>query len=455
MGPHHGGVPPVVAGRLVLFVGRVVLLVHHHQPQPVERGEHRATRPDHHSRRAVVDPPPLLEPLRFRQPAVEHRHLGPEARPKPVDDALGEGDLRHQQQRALPLFQCFPHGVEVHLRFSAARDAIEQECRVATARERPRDGIESGLLGLGQLKKRLWSHRRCPAAAFRIRLFEHLHVAVPGQGSHHGGRVRHQRPQPRQGQRPFLPNQAKRLFLAGFPEGITAPPGHGRRNLSQPRPFFPRPMRLRAEVLVMNFDCPAGFQVLLQPLPVGSGGPASLPLVGVPLAMGAKQFERLGGEAFQDFLRGRPFPEPQAGADFGAHAGGQGRLQHLTPSTKIIARDPLGEGENIPRKQHAPFRRLVNRFEALRSQCGFGFRTDHNACPKPLSERDDHPAPGNDPFRLFGRDQVIESVAERQVKRYFGDHWGAAVKKGFKTLYFNAKYCRGRLLASELKFALH
>src|SRR5712692_4890259 len=71
-GSHYRSVTSVVTRSLVLLVGTVVLFVYDHQPDVIERCEHRRTSADNDSRFAVLDPPPLVRALAFRDARVKN-----------------------------------------------------------------------------------------------------------------------------------------------------------------------------------------------------------------------------------------------------------------------------------------------------------------------------------------------------------------------------------------------
>src|SRR2546429_7707977 len=87
----------IVAQPLLLLVGRVVLLVHHHETQPPGRCEDRRARADDDPRLAREDAPPLAPAFARPEPAVQDRHLAPEAAAHALDQLVRERDLRHEQ----------------------------------------------------------------------------------------------------------------------------------------------------------------------------------------------------------------------------------------------------------------------------------------------------------------------------------------------------------------------
>ena len=75
-GAEPGGLAGVVARRLVLFIGGVVLLVEDHEPEVVDGGEHRRAGPEHDPRLAPADPPEGGAALGGAESAVEDGDAG-------------------------------------------------------------------------------------------------------------------------------------------------------------------------------------------------------------------------------------------------------------------------------------------------------------------------------------------------------------------------------------------
>ena len=57
---------------------------------------------------------------------MKHRHLIAKVGCHQPQQLGGQGDFRHQQQRAFPLFQAFPDQPDVHAGFPGAGDAVQQ-----------------------------------------------------------------------------------------------------------------------------------------------------------------------------------------------------------------------------------------------------------------------------------------------------------------------------------------
>ena len=147
---HNGDVARVVAGRLLLLVGMLVLLVHDDQAERFDGGEDGRARADGDARAALANLVPLVVPLAGGQMAVQHRHqrlqrAGAEPRLEALDGLRRERDFRHEDNRALALLQGVGDGLQIDLGLAAAGDAVEEEGRGARgegrgARRRMEDG---------------------------------------------------------------------------------------------------------------------------------------------------------------------------------------------------------------------------------------------------------------------------------------------------------------------------
>src|SRR3989338_6264487 len=76
-------VSSVIARRLVLFIGRFMLLVDDDESQVPDRAEKRGACSDHDRGRAAFDAMPLLQPAGRRQTTVNDRHAIAEPRAEP------------------------------------------------------------------------------------------------------------------------------------------------------------------------------------------------------------------------------------------------------------------------------------------------------------------------------------------------------------------------------------
>ena len=117
----------MVAQAVVLLVGWLVFLVHDDQTHLFQRREHRRTRTEHHPGLAAEHALPLVEPLAVSQTAVQHGQQVAEAAVKMGFELRGQGDLRHEHERGLPLVEAVAHRLQVDLGLAAAGHAMEQE----------------------------------------------------------------------------------------------------------------------------------------------------------------------------------------------------------------------------------------------------------------------------------------------------------------------------------------
>ena len=123
---HHGHVPPVIARRFFLLVARLLLFIDHDQPEIFDRRENGRARSHHHARLAAPHAPPFPRALHFRQRAVQHRDARAKSRAAQSAAPKRQRDFRNQNQRGLVPRKRRLHGVEIHFRFAAAGDAVEQ-----------------------------------------------------------------------------------------------------------------------------------------------------------------------------------------------------------------------------------------------------------------------------------------------------------------------------------------
>ena len=123
---HDGDVPPVIARRFFLLVAGLLLFIHDNQAQIFERRENCRARSHHDARLAAPHAPPFARALHFRQRAVQHRDARAESRAAQPPTPQRQRNFRHQNQRGLvPRERRFDRA-QIHFRFSAARDAVEQ-----------------------------------------------------------------------------------------------------------------------------------------------------------------------------------------------------------------------------------------------------------------------------------------------------------------------------------------
>ena len=125
--PPGGDLAGVVAGRGVLLVRGVVLLVHDHQAEPADRREDGASRAQDHVGVALADAPVLLRPLGGRQRRVPDGDALPQARAQPPQQLRREGDLGHQDDAAPAPRPRRRDGPQVDLGLAGSRHPVEEE----------------------------------------------------------------------------------------------------------------------------------------------------------------------------------------------------------------------------------------------------------------------------------------------------------------------------------------
>ena len=126
----------MVAGRLLLLVGMLVLLVHDDEAERFDRRKDGRARADDDPRAALANLVPFVVALAGGQMAVQHRHqrlqrAGAEPRLEPLDGLRRERDFRHEHNRALAVFQGVGDGLQINLGLAAAGDAVQEEGRGA------------------------------------------------------------------------------------------------------------------------------------------------------------------------------------------------------------------------------------------------------------------------------------------------------------------------------------
>ena len=125
-----------------------MLLVDHDQAQVLHGGKDRAARAHHHPRIAQADAPPFVAALAVGEAAVQNRRLRPEARAEPAHHLRREGDLRHEDDRALARLERLGHHGQVHLGLAAAGDAVQKKRALA-----PPKGGEHGIQRLALIRR--------------------------------------------------------------------------------------------------------------------------------------------------------------------------------------------------------------------------------------------------------------------------------------------------------------
>ena len=104
----------------------LLFFIQDHQAQILQRRKHRAAGPPHTSGPALLDHPPLQQPLGVVQRRVLHRHPVAEALLQAADHLGGQADLGHQHQRRLSLLQGALDQLQKHQRFAAGGHAVQQ-----------------------------------------------------------------------------------------------------------------------------------------------------------------------------------------------------------------------------------------------------------------------------------------------------------------------------------------
>ena len=93
LAPVEGHVPGLIEEAAFLLVGRVVLFVHHHQPQAGQGGEDRGAGPHHHVHLTQDDAAPLVQAGGLGEAAVQHGDPRAEAGAEGLGHGVGQGDL--------------------------------------------------------------------------------------------------------------------------------------------------------------------------------------------------------------------------------------------------------------------------------------------------------------------------------------------------------------------------
>jgi hypothetical protein len=157
---HHGDVAAVVARRLILLVGRLVLLVHDDESKILHGRKNRRACPHDHPCLARREREPAVEPLTFAQVAVPHdrrmaRGNGREAAAQARDRLRREGDLGHEENHAAARRKRLRDGAQVNLGLARAGHAVEQmRGKLLCGQARPDRGNGGALLGIERVRLR-------------------------------------------------------------------------------------------------------------------------------------------------------------------------------------------------------------------------------------------------------------------------------------------------------------
>ena len=149
LGAHHRHIARVVARRLFLLVGVVVLLVDHDQRQVGHRRKHRRARAYHNVALAVADALPLLGALVVGERRVQDGDLVAEDLVQIGGHRRRQPDLRHQQNRRAPLGQHRLHGRQIHRRLARSGDAVQQHGQELAAHRPRRRSVRAPLSARG------------------------------------------------------------------------------------------------------------------------------------------------------------------------------------------------------------------------------------------------------------------------------------------------------------------
>ena len=117
-----------MVGRLVLlFVGAVLFLIHHDEPQGLKRQEYGRAGSDHNPCPALSHHPVLFVFLLRVETAVINRKGIAEPARHPFDHLRRQGDFGNQDQYLLSLLQSFFCHMQIDFRLSASGHAMKQK----------------------------------------------------------------------------------------------------------------------------------------------------------------------------------------------------------------------------------------------------------------------------------------------------------------------------------------
>ena len=104
----------------------LLLLVQNDEAGSLTGGEHRASGAHHHSGLPTANPFPLVVAFCRTQRGVQNRHLLPEIGSQKAKKLGGQGNLRHQQNGCLSLFQTGLNQLNIHRGLPGTGDAVKQ-----------------------------------------------------------------------------------------------------------------------------------------------------------------------------------------------------------------------------------------------------------------------------------------------------------------------------------------
>ncbi len=117
----------MIARRLLLFVAAVVLFVHDHQPELLNRRKYTRTRSHNYASLPVLHATPLIGPLRIAKCRVQNRDLLAEAVEELPRHRRRQSDLRDQQQSVLTQFKRRFDAAQIDFRLAGPCHALKKK----------------------------------------------------------------------------------------------------------------------------------------------------------------------------------------------------------------------------------------------------------------------------------------------------------------------------------------
>ena len=151
----------MIAGRFLLLVARVVLLIHDEKAKVFERRKHRRACAERDPGLATARAPPLLMTIELAQAAVKHRHPSAQARAVKFLKGGRQRDFRHQHQCRAVLRQAMADEAQVNFRLAAGRDAVKKHNPEFTLLEAQSQVLKGGGLRPRQLRPLVQTRGRC------------------------------------------------------------------------------------------------------------------------------------------------------------------------------------------------------------------------------------------------------------------------------------------------------
>ena len=128
---HH--VAGIIDHAIFLFVGGIVFLIHHHQPQIAERQEQGGSCAHHQPHIALACHFPQAAALNHGDAGMPFAGAGTKAVLDPFQKFRSQGDLGQQHQRLPSLAQTFGHGFQIDLGLARSGDAFQQGGAICAA----------------------------------------------------------------------------------------------------------------------------------------------------------------------------------------------------------------------------------------------------------------------------------------------------------------------------------